>query len=202
MFIKKYLAQSQKILELIDTQSLESMIRILKEVKERGGRVFFLGSGGGAGHASHAVCDFRKLGGFQAYCPSDNVSELTARINDEGWNVSMANYLLASQLSSKDCLFIFSVGGGSEAPPISMNLVLAMKTAKQAGANIVGIVGKEGGATATYADACIIIPTIDSQLITPHTEGMQAVLWHLLISHPELQAHSTKWESLDLADSQ
>ncbi|MDP1608979.1 MAG: SIS domain-containing protein [Chlamydiales bacterium] len=200
MFIKKYLIQSQKILESIDTQSLESMIRILKEVKERGGRVFFLGSGGGAGHASHAVCDFRKLGGFQAYCPSDNVSELTARINDEGWDVSMANYLLASQLNSKDCLFIFSVGGGSEEPPISMNLVLAMKTAKKAGSNIVGIVGKDGGATAIYADACMIIPTIDSQLITPHTEGMQAVLWHLLVSHPDLRAHSTKWESLDLAE--
>ncbi|MBX9743871.1 MAG: SIS domain-containing protein [Chlamydiales bacterium] len=199
MFIKKYLTQSQKILESIDTKSLESIIRILKEVKEQCGRIFFLGSGGGAGHASHAVCDFRKLGGFQAYSPFDNVSELTARINDEGWDLSIASYLLASQLNHKDCLFIFSVGGGSEAPPISTNLILAMKTAKQVQAKILGIVGKEGGATAIYADACTIIPTIDSQLVTPHTEGMQAILWHLLISHPDLQMYSTKWESLNLA---
>ena len=170
------------------------MVQLLKGVRDQEGRLFLIGSGGGAGHASHATCDFRKLGGFNAFCPLDNVSELTARINDEGWENSLANHLLASKIGPKDCLFIFSVGGGSEEKQISTNLVGAIKAAKKGGAKVIGIVGIDGGYTAQVADACVIVPTIDPKAITPHTEGLQAVLWHLLISHPDLQMHPTKWE--------
>jgi D-sedoheptulose 7-phosphate isomerase len=173
-----------------------NVVRVLKSVRDHQGRLFLIGSGGGAGHASHATCDFRKLGGFDAYCPLDNISELTARINDEGWETSIANHLHVSKLNSKDCLFVFSVGGGSEEKNISTNLVYAIKAAQQVGAKIVGIVGKDGGFTAKNSDACVVVPTIDDLLITPHTEGMQAVIWHLLISHPELKQHQTKWESV------
>jgi len=196
MFVQNYLSQVSCIAQSIDLNAVESVVAILKGVRERRGRLFFIGSGGGAGHASHATCDFRKLGGFEAYCPSDNVSELTARINDEGWEESIASYLKTSGLSEGDCLFVFSVGGGSEEKRISMNLVSAMKLAKEVAAKVVGIVGRDGGYTASQADACILVPTVDANLTTPHTEGMQAVLWHLLISHPELQLNPTKWESV------
>lgn len=196
MFIQTYLSQVSCIAQSIDLNAVDLAIAILKKVREEGGRLFFIGSGGGAGHASHATCDFRKLGGFEAYCPSDNISELTARINDDGWESSLSNYLKVCKLNAKDCLFIFSVGGGSEEKNISMNLVSAIKTAKAVGAKVVGIVGKDGGYTAEQADACILIPTVDPAAITPHTEGMQAVLWHLLISHPDLQINPTKWESV------
>lgn len=196
MFIETYLSQVSHIAQSIDLDAIESVISTLKQVREKKGRLFFVGSGGGAGHASHATCDFRKLGGFEAYCPTDNISELTARINDDGWDTSLSNYLKTSNLNANDCLFIFSVGGGSEEKNISTNLVGAIKAAKAVNAKIVGIVGKDGGYTAKQADACIIIPTVDPSVITPHTEGMQAVLWHLLISHPDLQLNPTKWESV------
>ncbi|HAB99064.1 MAG TPA: sugar isomerase [Parachlamydiales bacterium] len=196
MFAKQFLAQTSQIINKLDLESIEKCALILKKIREDQGRLFFIGSGGGAGHASHATCDFRKLGRFEAYCPLDNISELTARINDDGWDSSLANYLTVSKLNEKDGLFIFSVGGGSEEKKISTNLVEAIKTAKNVKAKIIGIVGKDGGYTAKQADACIIVPTIDRSAITPHTEGFQAILWHLLISHPELQIHSTKWESV------
>lgn len=199
MFIQKYLSQVSQIVEKINLDDIAGVIQVLKNVREKQGRLFLIGSGGGAGHASHATCDFRKLGGFNAYCPLDNISELTARINDEGWDTSIANNLIASQLNEKDCLFVFSVGGGSEEKNISTNLVNAVKIAKNKGAKVVGIVGKDGGYTAKNSDACIVVPTVDEKAITPHTEGMQAVLWHLLISHPDLQKNPTKWESVSQA---
>jgi len=195
-FIHKYLSQTKQILEQINCEHIANVIQVLKAVRNNQGRLFLIGSGGGAGHASHATCDFRKLGGFNAYCPLDNISELTARINDEGWESSIANNLIVSKINSNDCLLVFSVGGGSKERNISPNLVAAIKTAKEVGAKVVGIVGKDGGFTAKSADAYILVPTVDDLLITPHTEGMQAVLWHLLISHPELKLHQTKWESV------
>lgn len=196
MFAKQFLEQTVQILHQLNTESLENMVRVLKKIREEEGRLFFIGSGGGAGHASHATCDFRKLCGFQAYCPSDNVSELTARINDDGWDSSLANYLRVSKFNEKDGLFIFSVGGGSEEKNISTNLVEAIKTAKLAKGKVLGLVGKDGGYTAKQADAYVVVPPLNPKMITPHTEGLQAVLWHLLISHPDLQIHSTKWESV------
>ena len=155
------------------------------------------GSGGGAGHASHATCDFRKLGGFEAYCVTDNVSEITARTNDDGWDSSYSNWLLASRISNLDCLFVFSVGGGSIEPPVSVNLVNAMKTAKDLGASVVGVVGRTGGALRQMADASVLIPTFDNSLVTPQAEGVQAVMWHLLVSHPLICAATAKWEGLE-----
>jgi len=167
----------------------------LAEVRERGGRVFFVGSGGGAGHASHAVCDFRKLGGMQAICPTDNVSELTARINDEGWETSIAESLKCSGLCEKDAVFVFSVGGGSAEKNISANLVNTVRAAKSVGAAVLGVVGRDGGVTAANADACAIVPTVDPALVTPLTEAYQAVVWHLLVSHPLIQKSGAKWET-------
>jgi D-sedoheptulose 7-phosphate isomerase len=171
------------------------MATLLAEVRKRGGRVFFVGSGGGAGHASHAVCDFRKLGGMQAICPTDNVSELTARINDEGWETSIAESLKCSGLCAKDAVFVFSVGGGSEEKNISANLVNAVRAAKSVGAAVLGVVGRDGGFTAAHADACAIVPTVDTALVTPITEAYQAVVWHLLVSHPVIQKSGAKWET-------
>ena len=190
-----YLDHTKQIVEKLDVHSIEKVVSVLKSVREQGGRLFLVGSGGGAGHASHAACDFRKLGGFEAYCPTDNASELTARINDDGWDTSIANYLKVSRINSKDCVFVFSVGGGSEEKQISMNLVNAVRVAKEAGGKVVGIVGRDGGFTAKNADACVVIPTVDSSTVTPHTEGFQAVVWHMIISHPEIQRNAMKWES-------
>ena len=194
-FTENFLSQSKQVIELLDSQAVESVVRVLRQTRDENGRLFLVGSGGGAGHSSHAVCDFRKLCGFEAYCPTDNVSELTARINDEGWDTSISNWLRGSKINAKDCVFVFSVGGGSEEKNISMNLVNAVKTAKEKGASVVGVVGRDGGFTAQKADACVIVPTIDAAHITPHTEAFQALIWHLLVSHPDLQVNPTKWES-------
>ena len=189
----------QKTLEIAETlktcPELEQIVDLLLDVKHKQGRIFFVGSGGGAGHASHATCDFRKLGGFEVYCPTDNVSELTARINDEGLDSSIANCLKAMRICSKDLLFVFSVGGGNEEKNISNNLVQAIKLAKEVGALVTGVVGRDGGYTKQQADACIVVPTVDGELVTPLTESYQAVVWHYLVSHPRIQVQKAKWES-------
>lgn len=194
-FTKDFLQKTALVAENLDAGSIEKMVQVLAGVRESGGRIFFVGSGGGAGHASHATCDFRKLGGFEAICPTDNVSELTARINDEGWETSIAESLKASRINGRDALFVFSVGGGSEEKNISRNLVNAAKTAREAGAKILGVVGRDGGFTAANADACVVVPTVDPALVTPLTEAFQAVVWHLLVSHPALQKTGAKWET-------
>jgi D-sedoheptulose 7-phosphate isomerase len=194
-FTEQYLNESIEIIKKIDSTEIEKAVKILSEVRERGGRLFLIGSGGGAGHSSHAVCDFRKICNFEAYAPYDNVSELTARVNDEGWDVTIINWLKVSKFNSKDCVLVFSVGGGSEEKNISMNLVYVVKYAREIKAKVVGIVGKDGGFTKKAGDAVVIIPVISIERITPHTEGLQAVVWHLLVSHPDLQINPTKWES-------
>lgn len=191
----QYLAQTKHIATVLDPSAIESVVRVLRSTRDAGGRLFLIGSGGGAGHASHAACDFRKVCGFEAYCPTDNVSELTARINDEGWETSLANWLKVSRLRANDCVFVFSVGGGNREKNISTNLVNAVAAAKEAGAHVVGVVGRDGGYTAQMADACVVVPTVDPDLTTPHTESFQAVIWHSIVSHPTLQLHPTKWES-------
>jgi D-sedoheptulose 7-phosphate isomerase len=195
-FSEKFLKQAKEVIDRIPPGSVEEVVRILRTTRDLGGRLFVIGSGGGAGHASHAVCDFRKIAGFEAYCPTDNVTELTARINDDGWETAIANYLKGSRINSKDCVLVFSVGGGSEQKRISMNLVRAVKTAKEAGAKVVGIVGRDGGFTARNSDACVVVPTLERSMVTPHTEAMQAVVWHLIVSHPDIQLHAAKWESV------
>lgn len=194
-FTHDFLKKTALVAESIDAAAVERMVEVLVEVRNCGGRIFFVGSGGGAGHASHATCDFRKLGGFQAICPTDNVSELTARINDEGWETSIAESLRVSRIGPNDAVFVFSVGGGSEEKNISRNLVNAVKMAKDAGAKVLGVVGRDGGFTASNSDACLIVPTVDPELVTPLTEAYQAVIWHLLVSHPSLSKNPAKWES-------
>lgn len=196
-FVQSYLAQTRRIAELLDTAMVERIAERLAAVRSRQGRVFFLGVGGGAGHASHAVNDFRKLADIECYCPTDNVSELTARINDEGWNDSFAAWLRGSRLAERDALFVFSVGGGSEDMSVSVNIVNAVKLAKRVGAEVLGVVGRDGGYTANAGDAVLVIPTVDPELVTPHTESFQAVVWHLLVSHPVVARHQTKWESVE-----
>ena len=195
-FVEDFLACSKAVIEKIDHDQIDQVVEIIKNVRDGGGRLFIVGSGGGAGHSSHAVCDFRKLCGVEAYAPYDNVSELTARVNDEGWDTTLSNWLKTSRLSDRDCLFVFSVGGGSESKKVSMNLVNAMKLAQDVNAKIVGVVGKDGGYAAKNADAFVLIPNPKPELVTPITEGFQAVIWHLLVSHPKLQVCSAKWESL------
>lgn len=194
-YAKTHLAESIAILGLIDPSSLDRMAELLAGVRERGGRLFILGVGGSAANASHAVNDFRKLCGFEAYAPTDNVSELTARTNDEGWATVFAEWLRTSRLRKEDALLVFSVGGGSVEKNISPNLVAALELARERGAAILGIVGKDGGHTARVAEACCIVPTVNPETITPHSEAMQAVVWHLLVSHPKLKVNATKWES-------
>ncbi|HEX2786716.1 MAG TPA: SIS domain-containing protein [Ignavibacteria bacterium] len=195
-FSEQFLKESIDIINKLDKTELEKAVAILKQTRENGGRLFIIGSGGGAGHASHAVCDFRKICGMETYSPSDNVSELTARVNDEGWDVSYVNWIKGSRFNSKDCVLVFSVGGGNADKQISMNLVNVIKHAKEIGAKVVGIVGKDGGYTKEAGDAVILIPTVNESRITPHTEGFQAIVWHLIVSHPELQINKTKWESV------
>lgn len=195
-FAADFVRESIELLGRLDLNQVEGVKRALVDVRRRGGRLFIVGSGGGAGHASHAVNDFRKIAGIEAYSPSDNVSELTARINDEGWDTSYSAWLRGSRICERDLVMVFSVGGGDVARNISPNLVNCLTLAKEVGAGIVGIVGRDGGATAAMADACVVIPTVNDSLITPHTEGMQAVVWHLLVSDPELAAEPTKWESV------
>jgi D-sedoheptulose 7-phosphate isomerase len=174
---------------------IEAMAEGLRELRDAGGRLFVIGVGGGAGHASHAVCDFRKLAGIEAYAPTDNVSELTARVNDEGWESSIAGYLKGSRLAAGDGVLVFSVGGGDLERNISGNLVRALEHARSVGATIFGVVGRDGGHTARVADHCVVVPTADPARVTPHTETMQALVWHLLVAHPRLQQHAMKWES-------
>lgn len=195
-FIEYFVDKSKKILDKIDSEEIEKMISILIEVREERGRLFIVGSGGGAGHASHAVCDFRKLCGIESYAPYDNVSELTARVNDEGWNVTLLNWAKVSHLGEKDAIFVFSVGGGNKDKHISENLVKIIRYAKEVNAKVVGIVGKDGGYAKLVGDSVIVIPVVDNNLVTPLTEGFQALVWHLLVSHPLLQVNSTKWESI------
>lgn len=190
-----YLAEVGTVAAHLDTAIIDHMVELLQETRSRDGRVFFLGVGGGAGHASHAVNDFRKIACIESYAPTDNVSELTARINDDGWDSSYANWLLGSHLSPRDTVFVFSVGGGNAEHHVSMNLVASLELARQIGARILGVVGRDGGYTAQVADACLIIPTLSLETVTPHTEEFQAVVWHLIVSHPLLRAHEMKWES-------
>ncbi|MFZ1082438.1 MAG: SIS domain-containing protein [Candidatus Kryptoniota bacterium] len=194
-FSNHFLSESADVLKKINSDDVEQVVAILLEVREKGGRLFIVGSGGGAGHASHATCDFRKLCNFEAYAPYDNISELTARVNDEGWDVSILNWLKVSRFSERDCVFVFSVGGGNEEKNISSNIVHVVKYAKEVGAKVVGVVGRDGGYTRRTGDAVILIPTVSSEHITPLTEGFQSLVWHLLVSHPRLQVNPTKWES-------
>ncbi|HEX4382579.1 MAG TPA: SIS domain-containing protein [Myxococcales bacterium] len=195
-FSTEFLAESVKVIEKLDHEQIEKVADQLAGVRERGGRLFILGVGGSAGNASHAVNDFRKICGIEAYAPTDNVSELTARVNDEGWATVFDSWLKVSRLRRDDLVLVFSVGGGNLEKNVSPNLVAALKHAKEVGARVVGIVGRDGGYTAKVADACVIIPVINSGHITPHTEGFQGLVWHLLVSHPKLKASETKWESV------
>ena len=195
-YVREYLDEAKRIMAQLDVGTIERIVSLLVDLRARGGRLFVLGSGGGAGHASHAVCDFRKIAGIEAYAPTDNVSELTARVNDDGWETSYVNWLRVSRLTGRDMLFIFSVGGGSLEHNVSPNLVRSLEYARQAGASICGVVGRDGGYTAQVADACVVVPTVNPGTVTPHVEAFQAVVWHLLVSHPDLQAAAMKWESL------
>lgn len=194
-YAKKHLDEAVEIIEKMDVAAIEKMADLLVQVKTDGGRIFFLGVGGSAGNCSHAVNDFRKIAGIESYAPTDNVSELTARINDEGWASIFVEWLRVSRLTSKDMLFIFSVGGGNLEKNISINLVEALKYARVVGSKVIGVVGRDGGYTAQVADACVIVPTVNADNVTPHSEAFQAVVWHLLVSHPKLKANQTKWES-------
>lgn len=195
-YINQYLDEAIKIIEQLDTSKIERMIKLIRKVCDNNGRIFFLGVGGGAGNATHAVNDFRKIAGIETYAPTDNVSELTARVNDDGWESVFVNWLKVSKLNSNDMVFVFSVGGGNLEKNISVNIVRALEYAKSIGAKICGVVGRDGGYTAKVADACVIVPTVNPATVTPHTESFQALVWHLLVSHPELSVHEMKWESV------
>jgi D-sedoheptulose 7-phosphate isomerase len=195
-YIAEYIKEASRILTQLDVEAIDRIVNRLVALRERGGRLFLLGVGGSAGNASHAVNDFRKIAGIEAYTPTDNVSELTARINDDGWESVFVNWLKGSRLNHSDLIFVFSVGGGDLERNISPNLVRALQYAKEVGATICGVVGRDGGYTARVADVCVIIPTVNPQTVTPHTEAFQAVIWHLLISHPALQKVEMKWESV------
>jgi D-sedoheptulose 7-phosphate isomerase len=194
-FVRLYLEETERAVRGLDAGAIDALAVGLAAARDGGGRLFILGVGGSAGHASHAVNDFRKICGFEAYTPTDNVSELTARVNDEGWDTSFSEWLKVSRLVARDAVLVFSVGGGSADKNVSMNLVRALELAKGVGAKIFGVVGKDGGATKATADACVLIPTVSPDRITPHTEGLAAVVWHLLVSHPALKRAATKWES-------
>ena len=194
-YARQHLDEAKRIIDLIDDDAIERVATTLANVRERGGRLFFLGVGGSAGNCSHAVNDFRKIAGFEAYAPTDNVSELTARTNDEGWASVFVEWLRGSRLRKEDGVFVFSVGGGNLTKNISPNLVSALELARSVGASIVGIVGRDGGFTREIADVCVLIPTVNEATITPHAEAFQAVVWHLLVSHPALKRVQTKWES-------
>jgi len=195
-FTQSFIAEAVEILNKLDVASIEKTVDLLAQTREQGGRLFMLGVGGSAANASHAVNDFRKIVGIEAYAPTDNVSELTARTNDEGWASVFRAWLEGSHLNAKDCVFVFSVGGGNLEKNVSPNLVLALQLAKEVGAKIVGVVGRDGGYTAQVADACVIIPTIHADHVTPQTEAFQSVVHHLLVTHPRLKVAQTKWESV------
>ena len=195
-YAAQYLSEVQTVAARLDPTAIERLVETLVALRARGGRLFILGVGGSAGNASHAVNDFRKICGIEAYCPTDNVSELTARINDNGWDTSFEDWLEVSRLSAADALLIFSVGGGDLVRRISANLARAVLFAKQRGATVGGIVGRDGGVTAKHADACVIIPTVNPETVTAHAEAFQAIVWHLVVSHPALRQSAMKWESV------
>lgn len=196
LYIRDYLEEASRILDALDVAAIERLLNALRELREKDGRLFCLGVGGGAGHASHAVCDFRKIAGIEAYAPTDNVSELTARANDNGWGSIFVDWLKVGRLNRNDMVLVFSVGGGDLERNISTNLVQALRYAKEVGASICGVVGRDGGYTAQVADVCIVVPTVNPETVTPHTEAFQAVIWHLLVSHPALRTIEMKWESV------
>jgi D-sedoheptulose 7-phosphate isomerase len=201
-YANDYLREAKSITGLIDPNAVEKMVDIILNIRENKGRLFFLGVGGGAGNASHAVNDFRKIAGIESYSPTDNVSELTARINDDGWESTFSGWLKGSNLNSKDGVFVFSVGGGNREKNVSVNLVKALEYAKQVRAKVLGVVGRDGGYTGKVADACVIIPTVNPNTVTPNTESFQSVIWHLIVSHPRLIAAEMKWESVSKIEEQ
>ena len=192
-YSKQHLYESIEITKLIDPEVIERIVDLLVDVKSKGGRLFVLGVGGSAANASHAVNDFRKLAGIETYAPTDNVAELTARTNDEGWQTVFSGWLKVSKLDSKDCLFILSVGGGNKEKNVSPNLIEAIDLAKEVGARVTGIVGRDGGYTALNADVCLVVPTVNPNTVTPHSESFQTAIWHLMVSHPKLKSNPTKW---------
>lgn len=192
-FSKQHLKESIEIAEAIDPEIIEKIVELLVDVKATGGRLFVLGVGGSAANAGHAVNDFRKLAGIESYAPTDNVAELTARTNDEGWETVFSGWLKVSKITSKDCLFILSVGGGNKEKNISPNLIEAINLAKEVGARVTGIVGRDGGYTAQNSDVCLVVPTVNPNTVTPHSESFQTVVWHLMVSHPKLKSNPTKW---------
>ncbi|HEY5536951.1 MAG TPA: SIS domain-containing protein [Ignavibacteria bacterium] len=194
-YIEKHLEESKKIIDSIDRKNIEGIIKIIVNIKKNNGRIFFLGVGGSAANASHAVNDFRKIAGIESYTPTDNVSELTARTNDDGWESVFVNWLKCNKINENDCIFVFSVGGGNKKKNLSVNLIHALDYSKEKGTKIVGVVGKDGGYTAKIADYCLIIPVVNHDSITPHSEAFQAVIWHLIVSHPDIKANEMKWES-------
>jgi len=195
-YVRVYMEEAVKIASNIDREEIVKMVAILDKIQSDKGRLFILGVGGGAGNASHAVCDFRKIAGIESYAPMDNVSELTARVNDEGWDTIFSNWLMGCRLNPNDGVLVFSVGGGNEEKNISKNIVSALKMAKDVGAKILGVVGRDGGFTKRVADACVVVPMMNPETVTPHTEAFQAVVWHLLVSHPAIKEYEMKWESL------
>jgi len=194
-YTAQFFAQAQQIIEGIDQTQVDAIVETLVGLRESGGRLFFLGVGGSAGNCGHAVNDFRKIAGFEAYAPTDNVSELTARTNDDGWNTVFANWLLGSRIRAQDVVWVFSVGGGNAEKNISANIVSALQLAKEVGAKVVGVVGRDGGYTRQVADACVVIPTVNAETVTPHSEAFQGVIWHLIVTHPRLKVNPMKWES-------
>ena len=201
-YSSQHLAETAEIVQKLDPETLEKMVDLLADVRDRGGRLFFLGVGGSAANASHAVNDFRKIAGIESYAPTDNVSELTARTNDEGWASVFVEWLKGSRLQPNDALMVFSVGGGNLEKNISPNLVSALQYARELGTSILGIVGRDGGHTAKVANACCIVPTVNPENVTPHSEAFQAVIWHLLVSHPKLKVQQTKWEAVFAEESE
>jgi len=195
-YIKNHLEEAKQIIDKINQKDIQDIVKFLKKVKMQNGRVFFIGVGGSAGNSSHAVNDFRKIAGIEAYTPTDNVSELTARVNDDGWETVFVEFLKTSHLTDKDMVFVFSVGGGNKEKNVSVNIINALEYAKNIGAMVCGIVGRDGGFTAKVADACVVIPVVNDKSVTPHTEAFQAVIWHLIISHPDILEYKMKWESI------
>lgn len=195
-YTDEYIEEAMSIAEKIDRVAIEKIVELIVEIRKNNGRLFFLGVGGGAGNATHAVNDFRKIGGIESYSPCDNVSELTARINDGGWESAFVEWLKGSRLNRHDGVFVFSVGGGNLEKNVSANLVRALEYSKKVGAKILGIVGRDGGYTNKVADACLIVPTVNTSTVTPHTEAFQSVIWHLIVSHPHIRLSEMKWESI------
>jgi D-sedoheptulose 7-phosphate isomerase len=195
-YVDQYVEEAKSILDKIDRRQIDRMIQMIVELRAKRGRLFFLGVGGSAANCSHAVNDFRKIGGVECYTPVDNVAELTARTNDEGWETTFAGWLEGSRIGPNDAVCVFSVGGGDKARNVSANIVNALDVAKKAGAKIMGVVGRDGGYTAKVADACVIVPTVNASTVTPHSESFQAVVWHLMVSDPRIMAMSNKWEGL------